>query len=152
MHFDADGCTTVQQRVDYLVRLMKDGMYVKRKTARELAPIWNVEPGTVVYYATQASRILRFDPEKREEYRTTLHEIAQGVMLRAISEESNVTGLPDWQAALKSIELAAKFAGIELNAPQGGTVARPAVQITIVDADAVVSPPADGGAEGSKPE
>lgn len=91
----------------------------------DLATIWGVSVSSVKGYAAEAHRVVAIDPDEREQLRAEIAKKMKAIGEDAATLTSKVTGLPDFQAALKALNDYAKFAGIELETKikLSGTVA-----------------------------
>lgn len=144
--------TDKDARIEYLADLMVRGLYVTRRTSRELGEVWGLSYRTIENDASDASRLIRIGPEKRDDWRAQQQAYCAALREEARRTASTITGMPDFGAVAKFVELEAKFAGVDLT--ESEAAAREPLEIRIVDADDddTPSPPSTGGAEGSDPE
>lgn len=109
---------TVAQRVDHCWLLMSNGRWLNYRTRLELATAWNVADSTIRDYAAEASRRLRLEPEEIDAAKLQHARFCETVQEQALTTFNDLTGMPDFGAALKANELAARFKGIEIDGPK----------------------------------
>lgn len=81
---------------------------------RTLAERWGVAESTVKGYAWQAARLFRIDnSDERDQLRTELAVRLSKIADRALAERNTVTSLPDFQSAIKAIDLMGKYLWLE---------------------------------------
>lgn len=81
---------------------------------RQLAERWGCAEGTIRGYASDASRALAiFDPDERDMLRHELAVRLSQIADRALAERHQVSGLPDFQSAIKATDLMGKYLGLE---------------------------------------
>lgn len=112
---------TVEDRVHWCVHLMARGEWFGNATRYELAELWGVSPETVFKHSAEASRVLRLSADVLAEERLAHAAYAERIQREALHTVNLITGLPDYAAALKANEQAAKFKGIDLDQPVDGT-------------------------------
>lgn len=143
------------ERVEFIADLMAQNRWQTRITAKRLAKKWGVKRHTVEAYATEASRLLRVDPEHRDSLRAQLIGSFTALAHQAATERSRLTGLADPVGAAKILETLARFAGVDVvpegaPAPQRIEFVFPDAGIIDTDKPANPSEPsANGGDEGS---
>lgn len=143
-------------RIEHLADLMVLGLYRTRHTARELAPVWGLSHRTIENDACDAARMIRVGPEKREAYQAMQMAKCEALEHEARTTFSSITGMPDFNAAAKFIELASKYAGVDVDA---APAKREPLEIRFVSddiddaADEENDPPGEGpeGGVGSAP-
>ncbi len=108
--------SSVVDRVAWCRHLMVAWEWYGASTRRELSALWGVAESTVMNYSAEAHRSIQRSPEELESERLVHASNAERIMLDAYSRASNITGLPDYSAALKANEQAAAFKGLELKA------------------------------------
>lgn len=129
----------VDQRVEHCWLLMSRGLWRNYATRVELSAAWGVADTTIRDYAAEASRRLRLEPEELDAAKVRHRLACEDLRQQALTTFNEVTGMPDFGAALKATELAAKFEGVEIDAKQkieltgkdGGpiTTAAPAIML-----------------------
>ena len=102
-------------RVDYILVLFRTLRWVPVLTPRVLGKLWNLEPTTVESDAAKAHIFSKLDPLKREQRQAQSALALDRIAQLAMHTKSETTGLPDFGAAIRAIEMSAKFAGIRLD-------------------------------------
>lgn len=106
----------------------------------ELSAAWGVVDSTIRDYAAEASRRLRLEPEEIEAAKVR-HAIAcEDVRKQALTTFNAITGLPDFGAALKAIDLTAKFEGVEVEKTRLELTGKDGGPITTAAAPAIMLP------------
>lgn len=109
---------TPEDRIRYIAELMRENAWPvwpdSARFRKRLAVHWDVSESTIRNYSAEAHRIVAMDPEEREQLKADIAKRLNGISERAATERNLVTGLPDFCSAIKAMETAAKFAGIEL--------------------------------------
>lgn len=138
--------STVQERVEYIANEMVLGRWDGYISRAPLAKAWALTDSRVQQIATEAHRLVAYDPQQREEKRMALAAFVAQQRERAAAMKNRITGLPDFAAALKAAELEAKFVGIEFEEQ----VVRDEVAMRIV-VEADDAPAAPAPSESSAP-
>lgn len=102
------------ERIDEIIDMMTNGLWITGKSHIELAKKWNVSSQTVYNYAIDASRIivrLSKSDFSEEEQKDLLMSGLDGLRARALSSN----GRPDLRTALKTYELTARLKGFLSN-------------------------------------
>lgn len=117
----------------------------------ELAERWGLAEGSIRNYAAEAHRLLKRDPEEMEGRRAELAAACDVVRHHAMTHKNRMTSLPDYGAALKAMELGARFEGIdidtrkvELTGKNGG-----AITVSLDDIDKALAVGAENASSGS---
>jgi hypothetical protein len=138
-------------RIEYLADLMVRGLYVTRRTSRELSEVWGISYRTIENDASDASRLIRIGPEKRDEWRAQQQAYCAALREEARKTMSTITGMPDFGAVARFVELEAKFAGVDLGETEA--TQREPLEIRIVDAeDHSAGEAAESGDRSADPE
>lgn len=104
---------TRDARVRHIAEMMASGQWLKSYKMRcSLAEKWKCEETTIRSYAAEAHRLLAMDPEEREQLRITLANHFHNIAEQALSTCNQVTGLPDYNAVLKALDLYARYASV----------------------------------------
>lgn len=106
--------SSTEERVIFVAGEMASGRWDGYVSRVPLAMAWGVTDDRIRQLATEAHRLLAYDPAERDQKRASLAAFCAQQRERASRERNMVTGLPDFGAALKAAELEAKFIGIEL--------------------------------------
>lgn len=107
----------VAERVEYCMLLMVKGLWNGYATRLTLCEAWGVADQTVRGHSAEASRRLRLDPSELEAAKVSHAFFCERIQREALSMCNVITGLPDFASALKATELAARFKGIDIDAP-----------------------------------
>lgn len=129
------------EKVAYITDLMVAGEWNGYATRAMLCEAWNHSDETVRRHAAEAHRRLELDEELIKQTRSAHAVFCERIQREALAMTSHITGLPDFGAALKATELAAKFRGIdidsakriEISGKNGG-----AITVTLGDVDAAL--------------
>lgn len=106
--------STVEERVSFIADEMASGRWEAYASRAILAKAWGIGDERVRQLASEAHRLVAFDPEERDRKRASLAAFCAKTRDRASTMLNDITGLPDFGSALKAAELEAKFIGIEL--------------------------------------
>lgn len=134
------------ERVAYIVSLMVPNRWRGYLSRLDLVAAWGVTDDTVKDYASEAHRRLEVDPEEMKQLRRWHAETFLSIQEQARTSFSELTGLPDFAAAIKAGELAAKFQGVKLEEDgvlSGGVPLR-VVVVEEPEDDLPVPPPHEG--------
>lgn len=110
------GCS-VPERIAWITHVMARNEWLGRKSIHALSIAWGITHSTVRHASAEASRRLQLDPAELDAERERLAEEAAEARLAAKSMRSKVTGLPDFMAWLKAIELYGRYRGVDPDAP-----------------------------------
>lgn len=102
-------------RVEYILSLFRTLRWIPVITPRALGRRWNLEPTTVERDATTAHTITKLGPVQREEHQAQSRMALENIARLALTTLHSVSGMPDFGAAIRAIELGAKFAGIRFD-------------------------------------
>lgn len=127
---DAPTSPTKSERVNYIADLMSKGRYRSRMTIRALMKVWGLGEDSLEHDASEASRKLATPPEKLEALRTRLASTVEHILTEAMTRPSKVTGLPDYNAALKAAELYGRYSGAEIKVE--GNASNGPVEVRII--------------------
>ena len=111
---DAPTSPTRGDRINYIADLMASGRYRSRMTIRALMKVWAIGEKSLEQDSAEASRRLITPPEKLDALRAELASTVKHIFYEAMTRPSKVTGLPDYNAALKASELYGRYSGAEL--------------------------------------
>lgn len=100
-------------RVAYIADLLADGRYRTRLTVRALATRWDVTEHTLSVDAAEAHRLLLVPKAEREAMRARMVQQLEALQADAMTRYSKVTGLPDYGAVVKAVELAGRWMGLD---------------------------------------
>ena len=107
-------CPLRDARVQEIVVLMSAGEWLmKRSQRRDLAAKWGVQVSTVRDYATDAHRLLAYDPDERAQFQDALMARMLEIAERAKTTISTMSGMPDFRAEIDAIRLAGEYFGIK---------------------------------------
>jgi hypothetical protein len=111
--------TRVEARVSYIASLMSKGEWrSSMREYRKLAAAWGCTHSTVRGYAVEAHRMIAWDPDERQGLRRSLAATMDSIGKDALSRFNEKTGLPDYASAITAYEDFARFAGINIEAPE----------------------------------
>jgi hypothetical protein len=111
---DVPRLSTSRERVEYIAARMASGRWLGGYTLRlALADAWGVSTSRVVQLAAEAHRVLAASRPDLEHLREEHALFAERIVVEAATRTNKVTGLPDYGAALKASEQAAKFRGLD---------------------------------------
>jgi len=106
-------------RVDYIRGRMAVGDWLGGYTMRvQIAAAWGLSEERIKQLAAEASRALQLSPEELAEQKQVHAAYCERIMMQAAAIPNQVTGLPDWRAALEAGRDAAKFKGIDFEGPK----------------------------------
>lgn len=111
---DAPTSPTKRDRVNYIADLMATGRYRSRMTIRALMKVWAIGEDSLEADSSEASRRLITPPEQLDALRSKLSATINHILVEAMTKPSKVTGLPDFNAALKAAELYGRYSGAEV--------------------------------------
>jgi hypothetical protein len=138
----SENLVTREQRVRHIAQLMARGEWLNSYSRRcELAASWGVTESAIKHYSAEAHRLLAFDPDERDELRTTLANRMLNIAEDAFARQNEVTGLPDYRSAIQALELFAKFASITPT-EAAATLALPPTITVVCKPDDSPEPPA----------
>ena len=118
---------------------------------QELARAWGCSESSIRNYSAEASRNLRADEGERDYLRIKNARRMRRIAKKAERTPSDVTGLPDWRAAIDAWDRYGRYLGLEPGGEDGVAPAAPP-QIVIEYADerpadeGTIQPPAVGEA------
>lgn len=127
---DAPTSPTKGDRVNYIADLMARGRYRSRMTIRALMKVWGIGEDTLKQDVSEASRKLITPPEELEELRTRLASTVEYILVQSMTMPSKVTGLPDYNAALKAVELYGRYSRADVKVE--GDVSTGPVEVRII--------------------
>lgn len=107
--------STVDQRIDHCFALMSRGLWQNYATRVQLSAAWGVVDSTIRDYAAEASRRLKLDPVDVESAKLQHARFCEAVQEQALATLNQITGMPDFGAALKANELSARYRGIDVD-------------------------------------
>ena len=111
--------TKVEARVSYIASLMSKGEWrSSMREYRKLAAAWGCTHSTVRGYAAEAHRVIAWSPDERQGLRRSLAATMDSIGKDALSRFNAKTGLPDYASAITAYEDFARFAGINIEAPE----------------------------------
>lgn len=137
---DAPTSPTKRDRVNYIADLMSTGRYRTRMTIRALMKVWAIGEDSLEQDSAEASRRLITPPEQLDALRSKLSATINHILTQAMTMPSKVTGLPDYNAALKAAELYGRYSGAEVKVQ--GDVSNGPVEVRIITS-ASPKPPKD---------
>lgn len=105
----------IADKVEHITHLMVTGEWRGYATRAQLCEVWSCADETCRRYAAEAHRRLELDEELLQQERVAHAVFCARIQREALATYNVVTGMPDFTAALKATELAAKFRGIELD-------------------------------------
>lgn len=110
----APNCPRKRERIEILADLMVGGKYKTRETARALAQRWGIGHRTIENDACEAARMLAVPPDQREARRASVAAYFERLAHEAHLNVNKRTGLPDYGASIRAMELYARYAGLDL--------------------------------------
>jgi hypothetical protein len=127
---------SVAERVEYCMLLMVKGLWNGYATRQTLMEAWGISDVSVRAHSAEASRRLRLDQNELEAARVSHAFFCERIQREALAMCNEITGLPDFASALKATELAARFKGIDIDAPaQHGDGAPQRIEIKVLPPD-----------------
>lgn len=123
--------SSVEERVSYITWLMSRGEWHCWASRKPLIEVWGITDDRCRQLAAEANRRLALDAEDLAQMRASHAAWCMRLRKRAARMRNQATGLPDFASALKAVELAAKFQGIDLE-PKPQTPSAEARRIEIV--------------------
>jgi hypothetical protein len=91
-HSPREDLPPVEDRVALICDMMRNMVWVRGRTGKELAKTWGLSEGTVSQYAAEAWRIVKAEVESPETLRAELG-VAMGAALRMAHGQQNPTAM-----------------------------------------------------------